>query len=58
MKCIGFGDREDHCDEEATAPAGIWCAGCETERRCAIAAAFDRAGAQFAADLVRAGAPS
>lgn len=55
-RCIGYGAREDVCREEASAPRGIWCPGCEGERVVAITAQFERIGAAFAADVARMGA--
>lgn len=57
MKCIGYGSLEDRCEEEATTPAGIWCPGCEEDRRATVTRAFDRISASFAADLAKATAP-
>lgn len=55
MRCIGFGDREDVCENEATTPAGIWCVPCEEDRRETIAEQLERVGARFAADVAQLG---
>jgi hypothetical protein len=53
-RCIGFGELEDSCEEEATTRAGLWCPACEAARRVAITAQFEAIGARFAADAARA----
>jgi hypothetical protein len=54
-RCIGFGDREDRCEEEATTRAGLWCPACEAALFAARMAQFEAIGARFAADVARAG---
>jgi hypothetical protein len=48
--CIGFGEHEGICPNEADTPAGLWCSACEADRIAHISAQMADITASFRAE--------
>lgn len=52
MKCLGYGESEGVCENEAGTPwTPLWCLPCDEERRSRITASFERILTNFPAVL-------